>query len=71
MKVVGEDKEGMLKKITEAIGKNSMHELHISAQEDFFEGVFTLKVNEQDEINNIFLKILNIVGIRSVNLIED
>lgn len=71
MKIVGEDREGMLKQITEAIGKNSMHELHISAQEEDFEGVFTLKIVEQDDINNIFLKILNIQGIKSVNLIEE
>lgn len=71
MKIVGEDREGMLKQITEAIGKNSMHELHISTQEEDFEGVFTLKIKEQDDINNIFLKILNIQGIKSVNLIDE
>ncbi len=71
MKIVGEDREGMLKQITEAIGKNSMHELHISAQEEDFEGVFTLKLKDDDDVNNIFLKILNIQGIKSVNLLDD
>jgi (p)ppGpp synthase/HD superfamily hydrolase len=71
MKIVGEDRDGMLKQITEAIGKNSMHELHISAQEEDFEGVFTLKISENDDVNNIFLKILNIQGIKSVNLIDE
>lgn len=70
MKIVGEDREGMLKQITEAIGKNSMHELHISSQEEDFEGVFTLKIKEEDDINNIFLKILTINGIKSVNLVD-
>lgn len=71
MKIVGEDRDGMLKQITEAIGKNSMHELHISTQEEDFEGIFTLKISEKDDINNIFLKILNIHGIKSVNLIDE
>lgn len=70
MKVVGEDRDGMLKEITQAIGQNSMHELHISAQEEDFEGVFTLKVAEEDDLNNIFLKILKISGIKSVNLVD-
>lgn len=71
LKVIGEDKQGMLQKITEAIGKSNMKEIHLGSSGNLFEGAITIKKTATDDINKIFLKILNIPGIKGVNLIED
>ncbi|GAB5464960.1 MAG: hypothetical protein Kapaf2KO_03960 [Candidatus Kapaibacteriales bacterium] len=71
IRFVGEDKEGMLKEITQAIGMANMKKIHVEESDKIFEGSLVLSVHSQEELNRIMIKILLIDGIIKVDRIED
>jgi RelA/SpoT family (p)ppGpp synthetase len=66
LRFLGEDREGMLRKITKAIGLANMKKIHVEENEKLFEGNLSLSVHSENEINRIILKILLIDGIIKV-----
>lgn len=70
IEITGEDKESMLQQITEAIGKNNMVKLEISTTGTLFSASMTLKLKNNNDMNNIFKKLFLIDGIRSVEKIN-
>lgn len=71
LRVIGDDREGMLQNITEAIGKNNMKEINIGSIGDTFEGLIKLQLISRDNLNQLFLKLLNVKGIKGVSIIND
>lgn len=70
IQITGEDRESMLQKITEAIGKNNMVKLEINTTGTLFSAFMTFKLNNNKEMNNIFKKLFLIDGIRSVEKLK-
>lgn len=71
LKIIGEDKEGMLGQITSAIGTNNMKRISLDSQGNIFVGNIMLNVKNQKELNKLFAKLLVIKGIKSVERIDD
>jgi len=63
LRFLGEDKEGMLRKITKAIGLANMKKIHVEENDNIFEGSLMLSVHSEHELNRIMIKILLIDGI--------
>lgn len=68
--IYGQDREGILSQITLAIGTNNMKKLSIDALGDMFEGRIVVTIKNLKELNEVFLNILQIEGIRKVERIE-
>lgn len=71
IKIIGEDKEGMLGQITSAIGSNNMKRISLDSHGHLFEGNIMLMVKNQKELNKLFAKLLMIKGIKSVERIDN
>jgi RelA/SpoT family (p)ppGpp synthetase len=69
IQISGEDRESMLQKITEAIGKNNMLKLDVDTTGNMFSAFMILKLNSKKELNIIFKRLFLIEGIRSVERI--
>ena len=65
-KIIGEDREHMLQKITVAIGSNNMKRISLDSHGNLFEGIILLNIRNNKELNLLFAKLLNIKGIKSV-----
>lgn len=70
LKIVGEDKPGMLNAITEAIGKTNIKRINLSSHSSIFEGIITLNVEDMIHFNTLFARLLAIKGIRGIEKIE-
>ena len=70
LKILGEDKEEMLKKISQAIGQNNMLSVKIDSTGKMFDGSITLSLQSKKTLNTLFSKLFQIDGIRSVKLIN-
>lgn len=68
--IYGQDREGILSQITLAIGTNNMKKLSIDSLGDMFEGRIVVTIKNLKELNEVFLNILQIEGIRKVERIE-
>lgn len=66
LRFLGEDREGMLRKITKAIGLANMKKIHVEENDNIFEGNLLLTVHSENELNRIIIKILLIEGIIKV-----
>lgn len=71
LKIIGEDKEGMLGQITQAIGSNSMKRISVDTFGNVFEANILMKIKNLKELNKLFAKILTIKGIKSVEKIDN
>ncbi|MFW5662190.1 MAG: HD domain-containing protein, partial [Bacteroidota bacterium] len=71
LKITGEDREGMLKDISEAIGKSNIRRVSLDTSESDFEGTISIKIEKFEEINEIFAKLLNIKGIKGIEHKDD
>jgi RelA/SpoT family (p)ppGpp synthetase len=71
LKIIGEDREGMLFKITEAIGQANISRIKLDASDSIFEGAIKIKVKDMDHLNTLFAMLMNIEGVRSVEQIKD
>jgi len=71
LKIIGEDKEGMLGQITLAVGSNSMKRISVDSYENVFEANILMKIKNLKELNKLFAKLLTIKGIKSVEKIDN
>lgn len=67
----GDDRNRMLFDITEAIGKTNIRGIQLGTSGSNFEGAISVYVMDEDELNRVFIKLLGIKGIKSVEKIED
>jgi RelA/SpoT family (p)ppGpp synthetase len=66
LRITGEDKEKMLQRITEAIGKNNMVHIELDKTGSLFSGLITLKMKERLQLDKLFIELFKIPGIKSV-----
>lgn len=66
LNIIGEDKEGMLLKITSALGSNMMKKIKLDSKGELFEGSILINVKSKSELNHVFLNLLQVEGIKSV-----
>lgn len=66
LKITGEDREKMLQRITEAIGRNNMVHIQLDTTGNLFSGLITLKLEQRKMLDNLFLDLFKIEGIKSV-----
>ncbi len=71
LKINGEDREGMLMDITDAVGRNYIKRINLDTSGSNFDGTITVKVSSRHDIKNLFAKLLSIKGIKGVEKIED
>lgn len=71
IKIIGEDKEGMLQKITVAMGQNNMKRINLETQGTQFEGIILINVKNNKELNLLFAKLMQIKGIRHVEKMDE
>ncbi len=64
--LIGEDREGMLLKITSGLENNMMKKISLDSKGELFEGSILINVKSKSELNQVFLNLLQIDGIRSV-----
>ncbi|HRP01053.1 MAG TPA: HD domain-containing protein [Candidatus Kapabacteria bacterium] len=69
--IKGEDRARMLYDITEAIGKTNIRRIQLDTSGNIFDGAISVYVIDEDELNRVFIKLLGIRGIKSVEKIED
>ena len=67
---MGEDKAQLLYDITQAIGKTNIKKVNIDTQAHTFNGLLTLLLNNEFDINNIFVELFKIDGINSVEKLD-
>jgi GTP diphosphokinase / guanosine-3',5'-bis(diphosphate) 3'-diphosphatase len=71
IRITGEDRPGLLHDITKEIGKINIQRINIYTSDAILEGAFTLKVQNQMNINTLIAKLLVIKGLRGVERIYD
>lgn len=69
--IKGEDREGMLMDITLAIGSNNIRRVNLDTSGNLFEGAITVHVKDENQLNEIFGRLLLIKGIRAVEKLEE
>lgn len=62
----GEDRSKMLSDITEVIGKKYIKRIYLGASGAFFEGILTIRIIHDSELNHLFLKLFEVKGISGV-----
>lgn len=69
--IKGDDKEGMLQEITNAVGSANIRRVSLDTSGPFFEGIITIDVQSADELNHIFSRLLMVKGIRGVERVDE
>lgn len=69
--IKGVDRARMLYEITDAIGKTNIRRIQLDTTGLNFDGVISVKVSGDDELNRVFTKLLSIKGIKSVKKVEE
>jgi len=70
LKITGDDKEQLLHEITQAIGKTNMKKVNIDTTAHIFEGIINLSLQNEFELNKLFVDLFNIEGVKSVEKLE-
>lgn len=71
LRIEGEDRPGILQEITQAIDKANIQRISLDSSEHTFGGAISIKVPDNKHLNNIYLKLLNIKGIKTVMQIDE
>lgn len=71
LRIKGDDRDGMLFDITSSIGSNNIRRVNLDTSESIFEGAITIHVRDDDQLNEIFAKLLMVKGIKSVERLQD
>lgn len=70
--IVGEDRLHFLQDITEAVGQANISRINLSLNNNaVFEGTFMLIVPNENYSNEVYTKLLNIKGIKTVETVQD
>jgi RelA/SpoT family (p)ppGpp synthetase len=67
----GDDREGMLMEITQAIGSSNIRRVNLDTSGNVFEGAIIVHIKDEPQLNEIFGRLLLIKGIRGVEIIEE
>ena len=71
-RIVGQDRSGMLKEITEAIGQINIMRINLSLNNNaLFEGAFTLIIPDKMNPNLIYSKLISIKGVKIVEQLPE
>ncbi|MCX7736272.1 MAG: HD domain-containing protein [Candidatus Kapabacteria bacterium] len=71
IKVIGDDRPGMLYEISQAIGQINVHRINLSQSgNSLFEGIIVVKVRDKSIVNKLFSNLMFIKGIKEVLIIE-
>ena len=70
MIIKGGDSNNMANKITAAIGDTYIQRINIGASGAEFDGIVDLQIDDEEEINDVFLRLFAIKGINSVTVKE-
>lgn len=70
LKIKGDDRDGMLQDISLAIGMANIRRINLDTTGKYFEGAITIFVENTENLNMIFAKLLVITGIRAVERLE-
>lgn len=71
-RIVGQDRSGMLKEITEAIGQINIMRINLSLNNNAsFEGAFTLIIPDNMNPNLIYTKLISIKGVKIVEQLPE
>lgn len=71
LRIHGEDKPGMLQKITAEIGQTNIKRISLDSSDSYFEGQIILNVRDEDHYNEIFSNITSIAGVKGVDRLDD
>ncbi len=71
LRIRGEDRDGMLQDISNAIGRANIRRINLDAAGSIFEGAVSIIIDSRQQLNHLFSKLLMIKGIRAVEKIED
>lgn len=69
LELTGVDNMGLVNEVTKVISGNlnvNIHSLNISGDEGFFQGLITVHINNNKQLNNLIKKLLEIDGIEKV-----
>lgn len=69
LELIGVDNMGLVNEVTKVISGNlnvNIHSLNISGDEGFFQGLITVHINNNKQLNNLIKKLLEIDGIEKV-----
>jgi len=67
----GDDREGMLFDITMAIGSNYIRRVNLDTSGNLFEGTITIFVVSDEQLNEIFAKLLLVRGIKALEKLDN
>jgi RelA/SpoT family (p)ppGpp synthetase len=71
-RILGDDRLGMLGEITSAIGQINILRINLyKTAENLFEGIFTVNLPNEEIINELFVRLLSIKGMNSVEILEE
>ncbi len=70
LRIMGEDREGMLNDISNAIGLTHIKRINLDTSGAHFEGALIINVHNKKQLNDIFKKLMLIDGISSVKRME-
>ncbi len=71
-RVLGDDRLGMLSEITSAIGQINILRINLyKTADNLFEGIFTVNLQNEEVVNELFVRLLSIKGMKSVEVIDD
>ncbi len=71
-RILGDDRLGMLSEITSAIGQINILRINLyKTAENLFEGIFTVNLPNEDIINELFVRLLSVNGMHSVEVLDE
>jgi GTP pyrophosphokinase len=71
-RVLGDDRLGMLSEITSAIGQINILRINLyKTADNLFEGIFTVNLPNEEVVNELFVRLLSIKGMKSVEVIDE
>ncbi len=70
IKIIGEDRPGLLHDITKVIGQINIQRINISTINLMFEGVFLLNLPDKKELDNLYTNLFTIKGLKGIEKLE-
>ena len=69
---MGTNRTGMLNEITSAIGQINILRVYLyQTTENLFEGMFNINIANDDMINELFVRLLDVEGLQSIEILDD
>lgn len=71
LRIKGEARNGLLAQISDAIGKENISRIILEPVDNYFHGLFTFMVPNNDRLNYLFANLFSIKGVRGVEKVEE